>query len=77
MPTGCNYPQWILSLFKFDPCNLCRETTSVTQAINKEFKVITHDMNALYMAFLGILGSFSGLPSKTKNLHFKKALYNS
>ena len=55
-PTCCNYPQWILTFCKYNSFNFFREATLVTSEMSRALKVMTYDVKALYMAFIGTLG---------------------
>ena len=41
---------------KFNPSNLCREATLATLSMIRALKVMTHNIKALYMAFIGTSG---------------------
>ena len=74
----CNYPQWILFFFRFNPSNLCREATQATLTIIKALKVNIFDVIILHMAILGTLGFIfweffeNQKTFIAKNLEFKK-----
>ena len=56
-PMCCNCPQWIQGFLKYNPSNLQKEATEATPAMSRVLRVVTYHVKALYMAFLGTLGS--------------------
>ena len=74
-PTGCSYLQWFQTFFSdLVLPSLFREATTVTLKLFRGLKVMTNDIKALHIAFLGTAGTIFRGSLKNPNSFISKKL---